>query len=119
MQETFPGKKVARLNACFAKILKKKRIELFYEDKEEHKIFLNYHQGAWRIAYFEDDRDDRELMEKVLTEPAIQETIKRQFGDLEPISKEKENERGRKRRRNTLSPFLRRRDAAGSASSLL
>eukprot|EP00959_Pyramimonas_sp_CCMP1952_P336789 7052118-Pyramimonas_sp.AAC.1 len=54
LQETFPGEKVARLNACFAKILKKTRIELFYEDKEEHKIFLNYHQGAWRIAYFED-----------------------------------------------------------------
>ena len=116
LQETFPGKKVARLNACFAKILKKKRIELFYEDKEEHKIFLNYHQGAWRIAYFE---DDRELMEKVLTEPAMQETIRRQFGDVEPISKEKENERGHKRRRNTLSPYLRRVGAAGSASSLL
>ena len=31
-------------------MLKKRRIALYYEDKEEHKIFTMYHQGAWRIA---------------------------------------------------------------------
>ena len=38
-----------------------------------------YQQGAWRIAYFE---DDRELMEEVLQAPAMQETIKRHLGDM-------------------------------------
>ena len=36
-----------------------------------------YHQGAWRIAYFEDDRD---LMEAVLAMPAMQETTTRLLG---------------------------------------
>jgi len=74
LQEKYPGKKVARINSCFAKLLKKRRVELYRKDPESNQIFLIYHQGAWRIAYFE---DDRELMEKVLGEPAMKEAIKR------------------------------------------
>ena len=92
LQEKFPEKKVARINACFAKILKKRRIDLYHEDAEEHKIFIVYHQGAWRIAYFE---DDRALMEEVLQAPAMQETIKRHLGDV-PTEGE------RNKRRQTL-----------------
>ena len=77
MGEKFPGKKVARINTCFAKLLKKRRIALYRQDPEENKNFLLYHEGAWRIAYFE---DDRELMEEVLEDPAMKETIKRQLG---------------------------------------
>ena len=98
------------INTCFAEMLKKMRIALYYEDKEEHKIFIIYNQGAWRIAYFE---DDRELMGKILAEPAMQETIKRQLGDFEPSR----NAEGHKRWA-TLSPFMRRSGATGSASSL-
>ena len=92
LQEKFPEKKVARINACFAKILKKRRIDLYHEDAEEHKIFIVYHQGAWRIAYFE---DDRALMEEVLQAPAMQETIKRHLGCV-PTEEE------RNKRRQTL-----------------
>ena len=79
LQEKFPEKKVARINACFAKILKKRRIELHAQDPEANKVFIMYHQSAWRIAYFE---DDRELMEEVLQAPAMQETIRRHLGDV-------------------------------------
>lgn len=74
LQEKFPDKKVSRINACFAKLLKKRRIELYRKDPQSNQIFLLYHQGVWRIAYFE---DDQELMEKVLEEPAMKETIRR------------------------------------------
>ena len=53
LQETFPAKHVTR------------------------KIFLIYSQGAWRIAYFE---DDRELMEEVLDSPAMRGTTQRLLG---------------------------------------
>ena len=104
LQEKFPGKKVTRINACFAKILKKRRIALYEEDKEAHKIFILYHQGAWRIASFE---DDRALMEEVLEEPVIQDSIEKLFGDLEPRRNEDGNADCGKRRA-TLSPFMRR-----------
>ena len=77
LQEKFPGKKVARVNACFAKLLKKRRLELHAQDPEANKVFIMYHQGGWRIAYFEDDRD---LMEAVLATPAMQETTNRLLG---------------------------------------
>ena len=34
LQEKFPGKKVARVNACFAKLLKKRRLQLQKQDRE-------------------------------------------------------------------------------------
>ena len=84
--------------------MKKRRIALYEEDNEAHKIFIIYHQGAWRIAYFE---DDRALMEEVLEEPVMQETIEKLLGDLEPRRNEDGNADCGKRRA-TLSPFIRR-----------
>ena len=77
LQEKFPGKTVARINSCFAKLLKKRRLQLQKQDPEANKIFLVYSQGAWRIAYFE---DDRELMEEVLDSPAMRGTTQRLLG---------------------------------------
>jgi len=56
------------------KLLKKRRLELHTQDPEANKVFIVYHQGAWRIAYFEDDR------EAVLATPAMQETTTRLLG---------------------------------------
>ncbi len=92
LREKFPEKKISRISACFSKTLKQRRLELYREDPEEHRIFLLYHQGEWRIAYFE---DDRELMEEVLQAPAMQETIKRHLEDV-PTEGE------RNKRRQTL-----------------
>ena len=89
LQEKLSEKKVARVNACFANILKKRRIVLYHEDAEEQKIFIVYHQGAWRMAYFE---DDRALMEEVLQAPAMQETIKRHLGCV-PTEEERNKRR--------------------------
>ena len=57
--------------------LKKRGLELHAQDPEANKVFIMYHQGGWRIAYFEDDRD---LMEAVLATPAMQETTNRLLG---------------------------------------
>ena len=81
LQEKFPGKKVARVNTCFGKLLKRRRLELHAQDPEANKLFIIYNQGAWRIAYFE---DDRELMEEVLATPAMQETTERLLGEPRP-----------------------------------
>jgi hypothetical protein len=102
LQEKLPDKQVARINACFAKVLKKRRLELDHNNAEENQIFLIYNQGAWRIAYFE---DDRELMEKVLAEPAMKETIKRHFPN-QP-----------NKRHATLDDFKRPRNGATGSSS--
>jgi hypothetical protein len=56
LQEKFLEKKITRISTCFSKTFKQRRLELYREDPEEHRIFLLYHQGEWRIAYFEDDR---------------------------------------------------------------
>ena len=74
LQEKFPEKKISRISTCFSKTLKQRRLELYREDPEEHRTFLLYHQGEWRIAYFEDGRP---LMEEVLATPVMQETIQR------------------------------------------
>ena len=66
LQEKFPEKKITRISTCFSKTLKQRRLELYREDPEEHRIFLLYHQGQWRIAYFEDDKP---LMEMTGTGP--------------------------------------------------
>ncbi len=98
LEEKLPDKKVKRVNDCFTKLLKKRPIDLYHKDPAENMIFLLYHQGAWRIAYFE---DDRELMEEVFADPAMKETIKRHFG----------------KHQATVSPFMRPRGATGSSSS--
>ena len=72
LQVKVPEKKISRISTCFSKTLKQRRLELYREDPEEHRIFLLYHQGQRRIAYFEDDRP---LLEEVLATPAMHETI--------------------------------------------
>ena len=106
LQEMLPDENVTRVNACFSKLLKKRRIGLFCKKPEENKIYLVYNQGAWRIAYFE---DDRELMEQVLAEPAMKETIKRQFG--EP------NQDQDSKRRPTLDKWCAQHPPGASGSS--
>lgn len=92
----FPGKNVAKVNSCFAKSLKKRRLELYDEDPDENKFFLMFHQGAWRTAYFEDDRD---LMEEVVATTCMKQTIKRHWNiDIS----------GGAKRQMTLDDFSRR-----------
>ena len=109
LQEKFPEKKISRISTCFSKTLKQRRLELYREDPEEHRIFLLYHQGQWRIAYFEDDRP---LMEEVLATPVMQETIQRLLG---VVATEGENN---KRRQTLLTAYAApSRDEATGASS--
>ena len=109
LQEKFPEKKITRISTCFSKTLKQRRLELYREDPDEHRIFLLYHQGQWRIAYFEDDRP---LMEEVLATPVMQETIQRLLG---VVATEGENN---KRRQTLLTAYAApSRDEATGASS--
>ena len=103
LQEKFPGKTVARINSCFAKLLKKRRLQLHKQDPEANKIFLVYSQGAWRIAYFE---DDRELMEEVLDSPAMRGTTQRLLGVDVP--------RKRRRTPDTMDYYGEPRGSAGN-----
>lgn len=50
LQEKFPEKRVSRISACFAKTLKQRRLALYREDPDEHRIFLMYPKSEWRIA---------------------------------------------------------------------
>ena len=110
LQEEFPEKKITRISTCFSKTLKQRRLELYREDPEEHRIFLLYHQGQWRIAYFEDDRP---LMEEVLATPVMQETIQRLLG---VVATEGENN---KRRQTLLTAYAApsRDEATGAIST--
>ena len=47
LQEKFPEKKITRISTCFSKTLKQRRLELYREDPDEHRIFLLYHR-VWR-----------------------------------------------------------------------
>ena len=49
LQEKLPEKKITRISTCFSKTLKQRRLELYREDPEEHRIFMLYHLGKWRI----------------------------------------------------------------------
>ena len=110
LREKFPEKKISRISTCFSKTLKQRRLELYREDPDEHRIFLLYHQGQWRIAYFEDDRP---LMEEVLATPVMQETIQRLLG---VVATEGENN---KRRQTLLTAYAApsRDEATGAIST--
>ena len=109
LQEKFPEKKITRISTCFSKTLKQRRLELYKEEPDEHRIFLLYHQRQSRTAYFEDDRP---LMEEVLAMPVMQETIQRLLG---VVATEAENN---KRRQTLLTAYAApSRDETTGASS--
>ena len=105
-----PGEEGLRISTCFSKALKQRRLDLYREDPDEHRIFLLYHQGQWRMAYFEDDRP---LMEEVLATPVMQETIQRLRG---VVATEAENN---KRRQTLLTAYAApsRDEATGAIST--
>ena len=98
LQEKFPEKKITRISTCFSKTLKQRRLELYREDPDEHRIFLLYHQGEGRIAY---------------ATPVMQETIQRLLG---VVATEAENN---KRRQTLLTAYAApsRDEATGAIST--